>query len=80
MSEYELRGYGSKIGRWLSKDPLEELDDKGLYLFAHNNSVNHVDLLGLTIEITNYESECEASETPYIGQVTKIINKLFRKK
>ena len=53
--DYGYRYYSPSLGRWLSKDPIEEDGGLNLYAFAENNGVNAVDYLGLT------DSECSAS-------------------
>jgi len=44
---YGYRYYSPQLGRWLSKDPIEEEGGANLYGFAENNPVNEVDYLGL---------------------------------
>lgn len=39
--------YNPSTGRWLSRDPIEEKGGKSLYGFVGNNSVIHIDTLGL---------------------------------
>jgi uncharacterized protein RhaS with RHS repeats len=54
------RYYDSKIGRFISRDPIDIRDDVNLYSYVGNNPVNYVDLEGLyakelaiqTIDIT----------------------------
>jgi len=41
------RAYNSDWGRWLSRDPLEELGGLNLYDYVANNPINAVDPLGL---------------------------------
>jgi len=45
---YTFRLYDPSTGRWLSKDPLEEMGGIPLYGFVENNSVNESDPFGLT--------------------------------
>ena len=42
-----LRFYYPLIGRWISRDPIEELGGVSLYGFIGNNGVYHIDLMGL---------------------------------
>ncbi|QHI69274.1 RHS repeat domain-containing protein [Tichowtungia aerotolerans] len=46
LLHYELRPYLPKIGRWLSRDPIEEDGGLNLYVFTKNAVVNSFDLLG----------------------------------
>ena len=41
--------YDPTIGRWLSRDPIEEQGGKNLYGFVHCNAVNEFDVLGLVV-------------------------------
>ncbi len=41
------RAYDADLGRWLSRDPIEELDGTNLYAYLANNPINSVDLHGL---------------------------------
>ncbi len=40
--------YNPSTGRWLNRDPIEELDGPNLYAFVHNNPANRVDKDGTT--------------------------------
>ena len=40
------RYYTPELGRWLSRDPIEEKGGKNLYVIVKNNPVLYVDLLG----------------------------------
>jgi RHS repeat-associated protein len=45
-----FRAYSPKLGRWLSRDPLENAEltqGPNLYSYVHNNPVNRIDPLGL---------------------------------
>ena len=44
---YEYRAYSPTLGRWLNRDPLEELGGFNLHGFAQNNSQKFVDPYGL---------------------------------
>ena len=44
---YGYRFYNPQMGRWINRDPLEEVDEENLYAFVANNPINTVDLLGL---------------------------------
>lgn len=42
-----MRQYEGKLGRWVSRDPIEESDGPNLYAYVHNNPVLLFDPLGL---------------------------------
>jgi RHS repeat-associated protein len=44
---YEYRAYNPNLGRWLSRDPIEEQNEKNLYCGLRNASNNFIDVLGL---------------------------------
>ena len=44
---YGHRFYSPELGRWLSRDPIEEKGGINLYGFVKNDSINNVDKLGL---------------------------------
>jgi RHS repeat-associated protein len=54
---YGYRYYSPALGRWLSRDPIEEQGGLNLYGFVNNDPVNGVDVLGL------YEYEWEGNFT-----------------
>jgi RHS repeat-associated protein len=47
LSYYGYRHYSPSLGRWLSRDPLEEAGGMNLLGFVNNDPVNGVDPLGL---------------------------------
>ena len=44
---YGYRFYNLNVGRWLSKDPIEEAGGQNLYAFSRNDQVNQIDYVGL---------------------------------
>ncbi|MFA7174099.1 MAG: RHS repeat-associated core domain-containing protein [Kiritimatiellia bacterium] len=44
---YGERYYSPELGRWINRDPIEEQDGPGLYLFLKNDAINKWDFLGL---------------------------------
>ncbi|MBV6501892.1 MAG: hypothetical protein CJBNEKGG_04433 [Prosthecobacter sp.] len=44
---YGFRYYSPELGRWLSRDPIEENGGINLYGMVGNDSVNHFDVLGM---------------------------------
>ena len=43
---YGFRYYSAEIGRWISRDPIQEFGGNHLYLFLKNNGVALIDYLG----------------------------------
>jgi RHS repeat-associated protein len=55
-----FRAYDSDLGRWLSRDPLENaelIEGPNLYAYVGNNSVNNIDPLGLVC-LTSVDCTC----------------------
>jgi uncharacterized protein RhaS with RHS repeats len=50
---YTRRQYSPQLGRWLSRDPIEEKGGIPLYVFVSNNGVSEIDPLGLTFSVIN---------------------------
>ena len=44
---YNYRHYESVIGRWMCRDPIEEMGGKSLYEFVGNSAIDEYDSLGL---------------------------------
>lgn len=44
---YNYRYYSPELGRWLSRDPIEEDGGWNLYAMVRNNTINLIDLYGL---------------------------------
>ncbi len=44
---FTLRPYNSQLGRWPSRDPIEELGGRNLYSFVQNSPIQFIDLLGM---------------------------------
>jgi uncharacterized protein RhaS with RHS repeats len=47
MIYYGYRYYNPQTGRWVNRDPSEELGGANLYGFVANDGINNVDFLGL---------------------------------
>ncbi|PIE72008.1 MAG: hypothetical protein CSA22_00015 [Deltaproteobacteria bacterium] len=60
---YVNRYYSPKFGRWTQRDPIDERDERNLYLFLSNDSIDKYDLLGLCgNEINNEERPYDIPE------------------
>ena len=49
---YNYRHYEPTMGRWLSREPIDE-DSEALYVYTENNSMNSFDFIGLEAELCN---------------------------
>ncbi len=58
---YGFREYSFFIGRWSSRDPLQEFGGNNLYLFVGNNPIAMYDILGLMASPFNKKHACEES-------------------
>ena len=47
LCEYQMRKYRPEIGRWMSRDPIGEALQRNVFPFIHNESVAHIDYIGL---------------------------------
>ena len=47
LCEYQMRKYRPEIGRWMSRDPIGEALQRNVFSFIHNESVAHIDYIGL---------------------------------
>ncbi len=47
LVEFEFRKYVPNVGRWMSRDPLEELSGCALMVYSINNPVGNIDTHGL---------------------------------
>jgi len=64
---YRARYYDSRIGRFISEDPIGLAGDINKYVYVQNNPVNWIDPLGL------------APHDAFIAQLAKMANKSLRK-
>ena len=51
---YGYRYYSPDLGRWISRDPIEEQGGFNLYAFVNNDPVNKFDILGLKCKPKTY--------------------------
>ena len=64
LAYYNYRYYSPELGRWLSRDPIEEKGGVNLYLFARNDAINNWDRLGQIslarwLDVDNYTDGLE---------------------
>jgi len=50
LNYYGYRDYDPVLGRWLSRDPIEEQGGDNLYAFSCNNAIDNWDFLGLVLK------------------------------
>ena len=53
---YGYRYYSPDLGRWISRDPIEEQGGFNLYAFVNNDPVNKFDILGLDFQWINQKT------------------------
>lgn len=44
---FNYRYYSPEDGRWISRDPIEEIGSYNLFLYCNNNSIGQIDYLGM---------------------------------
>jgi len=47
LSDWGYRYYSPSLGRWMSRDPIEERGGRNLSQYTHNDPIHAVDMLGL---------------------------------
>jgi uncharacterized protein RhaS with RHS repeats len=57
LDNHGFRYYDPEVGRYISRDPIGYGDGLNVYLYVHNNPINHIDPLGLKIEVETEYSE-----------------------
>jgi RHS repeat-associated protein len=48
LDNHGFRYYDPEVGRYISRDPIGYGDGLNVYLYVHNNPINHIDPLGLS--------------------------------
>jgi RHS repeat-associated protein len=48
LDNHGFRYYDPEVGRYLTRDPIGYADGLNVYLYVHNNPINHIDPLGLS--------------------------------
>lgn len=85
MSLAPFRAYDADLGRWLSRDPIEERGGLNLYAYVSNNPVNKRDSLGLAEDCDALQIQCVRNcmkyRAPYpieCEEYTREQNRAFR--
>ena len=60
---YQYRHYAPQLGKWPSRDPIEERGGLNLYAFVGNDSINRLDRLGMDWYETWRQAQADARET-----------------
>jgi RHS repeat-associated protein len=55
------RYYDPEVGRWISPDPVGNIDGPNLYVFARNNPMTYIDYFGLASEVSENQSNAFSS-------------------
>ena len=71
---YGYRYYSPELGRWLTRDPIEEDGGDNLYAFCENNGVDKFDKLGLVsfcdcINVVSLEVRYKKAWWKYMGHI-----------
>ena len=61
---FGYRYYDPKVGRWMSPDPLGNVDGPNLYAYVHNNPMQYVDHFGLSSTI---DENCRCTKHGHPG-------------
>lgn len=48
LDNHGMRYFDPETGRYITRDPIGYADGPNVYLYVHNNPINHIDPLGLT--------------------------------
>ncbi len=70
---YGRRYYTPDTGRWLSRDPIGEMDHRNLYCFCHGEPIGGIDLLGLAF-FSSCKDECSKGEYEWTHDETVIMH------
>ena len=61
---YNYRYYSPALGRWISRDPIEEKGDKNIYVMIGNRLINEYDSYGLVVVPVKGTIQCERNGIP----------------
>ena len=59
---YNFRYFSTELGRWLSRDPIQEKGGWNLYVIVGNNPINNYDLLGMLIDSSKHDRAAKLIE------------------
>ena len=71
LSYFGHRFYDRRLGRWLTRDVIQEYGGLNLYVFCQNNALTHVDFLG-DLTISGGGSHSWRNPTPIPGLFLKV--------
>ncbi|MFO1522394.1 MAG: DUF6402 family protein [Kiritimatiellia bacterium] len=69
MSFYGYRFYAPEIGRWPSRDPIEESGGSNINLFSRNSPVDYFDYLGLATTVEQLPDILNGPKSKYNYQI-----------
>nr|MBO6294524.1 hypothetical protein [Schwartzia sp. (in: firmicutes)] len=69
---YGYRYYSPSLGRWISRDTIEEEGGINLYAFLENNPVNKLDCLGMIF--VNFVTIDETGETRWVQHPSEVLS------
>ena len=69
---YGYRYYSPELGRWLTRDPIEEDGGDNLYAFCGNNGLNRFDILGAKAYYADYSRHQLGAEDQNMRQITDV--------
>jgi RHS repeat-associated protein len=70
---YNFRYYSPELGRWLSRDPIEEQGGLNLYAMVRNDAINTFDVLGLLSP-----EECCRLRSEIIRKTNRVLSMIMR--
>ncbi len=90
MRYYGYRYYNPELGRFISRDPMEELADLNLFVFVQNRSPNMIDAVGLQgttstqdrryDECEEFRKKVDGTESVGAGPIEDLIKSLQERK
>jgi len=65
---YGYRYYQPVTGRWVSRDPIEEIGSESLYAFVLNDAINQIDPFGL---FGSHQNQCNTVTAQLFGELDR---------